>query len=259
MPHIRQQGILSATSDPVTDADVIMTAAIVGHSYERLSAGKNCRYDVEAGDIPTDMKPHEEAMRKINKALANGGLTNKIASVGITPTYAPETSVVRIVGGTGNQSLDERSRYEPKLPSGLSKTLYDLVMGPDGHRLGYQGRGAYTGFIAGRKDGQTGLMSTYRFKVLSENGRRWIPSQIDERMGPPIGNVCGLRRAWGMIGNNKTQCQIESEGMYFQDEDKARGGQPAGAEDIVGYVHGMIQAIYDVVWRKDGTPYEISR
>lgn len=261
MPHIRQQGILSATSDSVTDADVIMTAAIVGHSYERLSAGKNCRYDVEAGDIEKDMKPHEDAMRRINKALPNGGLKNKIVSVGVTPTYAPDKNTVRIVGGTGNLALDERYRYEPELPSGLSKTLYDLVMGSDGDKLGYQGRGAYTGFIAGRKDGQTGLMSTYRFKVLPENERRWIPSKIDSDLGSQIGNNDDERRAWGMIGSNKTQQEMKKQGMYMEDEKKGEQGQaaqPAGSEDIVGYVHGMIQAIYDVVWRKGGTPYEIA-
>ncbi|NEQ75342.1 MAG: hypothetical protein F6K23_21195 [Okeania sp. SIO2C9] len=47
MAHITQKGILNKNSNPVTDADVIMTAAIIGHSYKRLINNKPCMYDLE--------------------------------------------------------------------------------------------------------------------------------------------------------------------------------------------------------------------
>lgn len=182
--------------------------------------------------------------------------------MGITPIYDPSGNVVRITGGSGDLALMNKDRYEPSLPQGLSKTLYDLVMGVNGEKLGYQGRGAYTGFIEGRKNGQTGLMSTYRFKVLPENGRRWIPSVINSpKMGAPLGiQTNNERRSWGMIGDNCTQCQLKQQGMFMKDEQKGATfvPSPVDANDIVGYVHGMIQAIYDVVWRNDGIPYEIA-
>ena len=78
---------------------------------------------------------------------------------------------------------------------------------------------------------------------------------------PPIGG--GPReRIWGMIATNYDQPETAREGMYFQDSDRDRGWTGGlGPDHIVGYVHGMIQAIYDVAARdkgQGGTPYEIA-
>jgi hypothetical protein len=63
----------------------------------------------------------------------------------------------------------------------------------------------------------------------------------------------------GEDGDNRLQDDLKKiDGMYFHDSDTARGRTGLTTNDIVGYVHGMIQAIYDVRWRGAGTPYEIA-
>lgn len=287
MPFDKQKGILDPNSNPVTDANVIMTAAIVGHAYERLSAGKNCKFDVEVQDPvnldkdnTADITLHRSAVNKINLALAHGGLNQK-AQLGITPHYYKDGKSV-IIGGTGDKSVTDADRYNPPNAwnSDEATLLFQLATGtakdakgaPIATKLGYQGRGAYTGFIDGRKNGQSNLMSTYRFKV-PDNGRRWVPNTDswkianNKDMGNPFGTGANEREAWGIIVDNSTQIKCRDEqGMYFADEDKARGtAVTLTDDDVVGYVHGMIQAIYDVEFHKHlpnstggGTPYEIA-
>lgn len=289
MPFVKQKGILDPNSNPVTDANVILTAAVVGHSFARLSDNKNCKYDLEIKDpVPpavepdlTELADHEVAISKINLALANGGLhPNQKAEVGITPKYDQNGKAV-IIGGTGNLPINDAFRYVPAnvWSSDEAAFLYQLALGtakdakgqPIHTKVGYQGRGAYTGFIDGRKSGQTNLMSTYRFKV-PDNGRRWIPSDDSWKgnevaMGAVFGPGDDQRQSWGIIVNNGVQkTSRDKDGMYFADEDKARGTATTLSPcDVVGYVHGMIQAVYDVELHKHlpgstggGTPYEIA-
>ncbi|MGX5817983.1 hypothetical protein ACWKWU_07295 [Chitinophaga lutea] len=278
MANVRK-GILSDTTDPVLDADVIMTAAVVGHAYQRLNSGKNCRFDLEVpfivqqnglpqidlsgNGVAQQVADHHNALSKINKALANGGLpTSKVAQLGITPFYGVDGTKV-IIGGSGDKDVTDADRYDPGVwSSDLSKELYDTALGnkkdDQGHpiHVGYQGFGAYTGFVDGRKGGQTNLMSTYRFKADPTN--RWIPTFPNPTLDAQIGAAPDQRVAWGLLLKNKDQDSLKQQGMYFQDEDTARGGTPLTDKDIVGYVHGMIQAVYDVEWRKGGVPYEIA-
>lgn len=340
MPIKIQQGIISPTTNPIYDAQIIMTAAIVGHAYTRLSAGHECRFDYEAkvvNDVPTadsinDKLNHDTAIAKINKALANGGLSaDKIVTVGTTPSYDKDGNVVRITGGTGNLPATNPDKYYPALPTGWSKELYNLTQGKDingvplndqGHplapvanvvaapavpapviaatvagaipvaappavapavvpapvpaqpvvpgplKLGYQGRGGYTGFVDGRTGGQTGLMSTYRFKIPADKiNQRWIPSNFNFGLGSTFGIGDNQRAAWGIIVSNQVQNVVATQGMYFQDQAVVNGIAPTPldpANDVIGYVHGMIQAIYDVELHKaasgksGGIPYEVA-
>lgn len=111
MPIIKQRGILDPTSNPKTDADVIMTAAVVGHAYSRLSTNQNCAFDTEAntpGDSPDklaeDWDLHLRAVAKINRALTTMGGAygqpgkGKEAVVGVTPEYNPQGGIARITG-----------------------------------------------------------------------------------------------------------------------------------------------------------------
>lgn len=277
----KQKGILAVDSDPTKDADVIMTAAVVGYAYERLSAGKNCRFDFEVdvkdeGKFRDDADDHHRALLRINIALKKGGLgPDRVAVLGETPKYAkvagPEGER-RIIGKSGDRDLTDPLRYHPGDPSGLARELYELAtgnrLGPDGKPeralLGYQGRGAYTGFVDGRNGGQTSLMSTFRCGAARYSaaqaapvwGSRWLP-EVTTGLGTPIG-TSHYTKIWGMIGTNGTQADLKEKGMYFQDSDLRRGGLGLTTNDVVGYVHGMIQAIYDVTWRKAGIPYEIA-
>ncbi|MBB5368985.1 MULTISPECIES: hypothetical protein [unclassified Janthinobacterium] len=275
MAHIKQAGILAPASDAIHDADVIMTAAVVGHAYSRLSNNSNCAFDFEADADPGEdarmagnWERHKRAVAKINKALeTKGGKygkpgAGKEAIVGITPAYDRNGNIMRITGGAGDLPLDSQLRYNPPLPADLAGSqLYQLATE---HTVGYQGRGAYTGFIQGRESGQSNLFSTYRQRVPGTFGRRWLPSVKPNDNGSPIGKG-ETERIWGMIASNQAQGKLKKDGMYFQDQDTARGANGLTTDDIVGYTHGMIQAIYDVeMWKlvnphqHAGTPYEIA-
>lgn len=287
---IHQQGILGRDSDPVLDSDVIMTAAIIGHARTRLESGKNVKFDVEVKDAYNvalalnnqDFRATRNVVGCINRLLVAAGYKgSELCQVGVTPIWgAPDKQgnpINRIVGGTGDMDVHQSERYEPKLPTGVAKELYDVAVGkvdPKTGRVivqvGYQGRGAYTGFIDGREGGQTALLSTYRHNVpLSGQGRRWHPTTTigDMQIGPGPN-----QRTWGMIGDNSGQSHppcptatppdpggLKEQGMYFQ------GPSPTPGTDIVCYTHGMIQAIYNVeMWKlaqptlAPGTPYEIA-
>jgi hypothetical protein len=271
---------------------------MIGHAYERLKAGKNYKIDLgirdpvafmkadlsvktpdnkDLVDEYNDVQLHHKTIAKMNKALANGGLKpNQVVQFGVSPYYDVKGNKTTITGGTGNLALTDADRYDPGAwSSDESQLLYNLALGtakdakgaPITAKLGYQGRGAYTGFVDGRQGGQSNLMSTYRFKV-PDNGRRWVPSDdafTDPALGAPFGTDDTKRKAWGIIVNNKLQQDIrDKDGMYFQDEDTKRGtAVQLTPNDVVGYVHGLIQAVYDVEWHKatsgsGGTPYEIA-
>ncbi len=276
LKHAALAGILGDKTDAVYDAEVIMTAALLGYCWERLSAGKSAKFDYEvkfkegelvlSEDEKKDKAIHEAVIAKLNAVLKAGGLKSGAAEIGITPFWGVgEGKTMRIVGGTGDLDPGDKNRYIPKEPEGLAATLYKTATGSladkEGNLIpvGYQGFGAYTGFITGRKNGQTGLLCTFRHVIPSDAGygRRWLPKEITPRMlgaplkVPALGDGDTERKVWGMIQNNKGEAELKSkDGMHFE-------GVPE-AGDIVGYTHGMIQAIYDVLWRGEGTPFEIA-
>ncbi len=284
MANTRKGGILSSDSNPVTDANVIMTAAVIGHAYQRIRKGHNCRFDLEIKD-PTNpqtaelegLTVHRRIVQKINAVLAGAGLkSDEMVKIGVSPAYDRHGKKTTITGGTGNQALNSDERYDPPAnwSNELSEQLYQLAFGnskdgqPTGIKLGYQGSGAYTGFVADRDKGQNSLMSTYRFKV-PEKDKRWVPDNTTIKkysLGAELGTDDTQRKAWGIILNNKVQNDLrDKQGMYFQDEDKARDNAATLTDaDVVGYVHGLIQAIYAVEFNKEmgeakpGTPYEIA-
>ena len=278
MTHKVQQGILANDSDPVLDSDVIITAAIVGHSYTRLvEKNLNCRYDLEVDtvDLPTsqkaqmsygDVAPHLNCMNKINLCLANGGVPNdKQVSIGVTPIYDKSGSIsgatVAITGGTGDLPLTDKQRFDPASldprydPKKIIPSLLRQVS-TQSQDSGYQGRGAYTGYVyqeGVQKVDSATLMFTYRFKIPPDDdkfGSRWLPSVLTSANIPPKAAGIGTEnpdkpdqyRIWGMIGGYGTQRDAKTKfGMKFQDNDAL------AVTDIVGYVHGMTQAIYKAV------------
>lgn len=281
MPFVHQPSILDSTTSPHADGDVIMAAAIVGHAYTRLSKNLNCAFETEpplvnppqhVGDTP-EMRDLAAVVGAINLALLNAGGDfgkGRKAEARITPTYGANGNV-RIIGGSGDYPLDSPLRYNPPAPA--TQAAQDLLalalrqLTPKGGAaplsIGYQGSGSYTGFVDGRQDGQSNLFCTYRHVVPNDPAsRRWIPSvPVD---GVAVGTA-PTQKIWGMIGTNATQATLAGQGMYFQDADQKRQHVTLDANTVVGYTHGMIQAIYDVKFHQAaepgkpaGTPYEIA-
>ncbi|WP_434299810.1 hypothetical protein [Corallococcus exiguus] len=276
MSLVKQQGILSPGTQYAKDADVIMTAAVLGWAWSRLTnADVNKRharvdFEVEDGHKLSEQelreKPldptHLSAIQKLNQLLQASGLKpDQKVVLGKTPIW---TTGGRITGGSGDKNPADAYRYDPPLPDGTAARLFLLATQADtADKLGYQGRGAYTGFIDGRTDGQTGLMSTFRHNVPFDitYGRRWHPPEALPD------------KPWGMIGaaneqdnNDPAKPGLKQQGMHFE------GPAPQRNRDICAYTHGMIQAIYDVRVNKlandlspnkktpynPGTPYEIA-
>ncbi len=307
MQIVKQQGILDPATSPRDDADVIMSAAIVGHAYVRLAAAKTAMFDMEIDPATMSLPPgqvapaaaadwnlHLRGIAKINAALAVMGgdfgrqAKGKEVIAGVTPIYGKDGGVVRIIGGSGNLPAGSSERYVAAAPPEHTPgaLLMKIAQMPD---VGYQGRGAYTGFVQlDDPSRQPGLFSTFRHRVAGAdmpldkaNPRRWLPSAVKSPapglkdataaskpawdLGAEIGPGDD-QRYWGMIVDNAKQscgCRpdtLKAQGMYFQDEDMVRypRQRKLGPGDIVGYTHGMIQAIYDVAWRKAGKPYEIA-
>ncbi|MBZ4333446.1 hypothetical protein NR800_06335 [Corallococcus interemptor] len=278
MSLVKQQGILSPGTQYAKDADVIMTAAVLGWAWSRLTNAdvnkRHARVDFEVEDAhklteqelrekPVD-PTHLSAIQKLNNLLHASGLKpDQKVELGTTPIW---TTGGRITGGSGDKSPNDAYRYNPPLPDGYAAKLFLMATNPaTADKLGYQGRGAYTGFIDGRTDGQTGLMSTFRHNVPFDitYGRRWHPPEAP------------ADRPWGMIGSEAMQDHedrdpekqgLKQQGMHFE------GPTPQRGHDICAYTHGMIQAIYDVHFHKlandtspnkktpynPGTPYEIA-
>lgn len=287
MAFVHQQGILDPMTNPHADGDVIMAAAIVGHAFTRLSKNLNCSFDTEAPLTVPPQHPADNAdvraltavVGAINLALQNAGGNfgrpgGRLAQAGITPTYGDDGSGkinVRIIGGTGDYPLDSPLRYNPPQPdTQAAMDLLELALGkltPAGAvaplRIGYQGMGAYTGFVTGRPGGQSNLFCTYRHVIPNDPlARRWIPSAPVD--GVSVGKASG-QKIWGMLGTNDFQATLAAQGMYFQDADGRRQPVALDENSLVGYTHGMIQAIYDIKFHQAadpgkpaGTPYEIA-
>lgn len=287
MAFVHQQGIMDNTSSAHADGDVIMAAAIVGHAYTRLSKNLNCAFDTEAPLVmpplrvadSDEIKELATVVAAINLALQNAGGNfgkpgGRLAQAGITPTYGDDGNGnvnVRIIGGTGDYPLDSPLRSNPPAPA--TKAAMDLLnlalnkLTPSGAagplRIGYQGKGAYTGFVDGRADGQSNLFCTYRHIMPNDpSTRRWIPSTPIDGVG--VGKA-PAQKIWGMMGTNDDQAMLAAQGMYFQDADTRRQAVKLDENALVGYTHGMIQAIYDVKFHQvtepgkpAGIPYEIA-
>ncbi|MET0402798.1 MAG: hypothetical protein ABW123_10365 [Cystobacter sp.] len=275
-----QKGILSDQSEPKVDADVIMTVAVVGYAVTRLREKKNVRFDVEVKDLGSteltlnnaDLKATRGAVGRLNALLLAGGYSGKeLCQVGVSPLWGSlggnGQPINRITGGTGDQDVHSSERYEPSLPPGHAELLLRVAQAPG---VGYQGRGAYTGFVAGQTGGtQTSLKSTFRHNAPpTGQGRRWHPTPNQHIPGSADVGGNPTQKVWGMIVDNHLQDHpvtnvdgkpepfdkrgLKQQGMHFVD------AQPVAGKDIQGYTHGMIQAIYDVKWRGSGTPYEIA-
>jgi len=210
----------------------------------------------------------DNAINRINFAL---GIRpkDKVPKVvtDATPNYGG-AGVIWIVGGTGDLSLENENRYvnSPIRSRDCSRRIYAIE---SKDFAGYKGPGAYTGMSA-RQEGEAYIYSTFRGYPALTAGDRWIPSK-PEILGYEIKDGESPKKnlryvsIWGIIGDNTIADKTQSDyQMVYRDryQDSSKYQQ-----FVVGYTHGMIQAIYDVAQSEInykgknelywGLPYEI--
>ncbi|HXC97446.1 MAG TPA: hypothetical protein VNU92_17215 [Edaphobacter sp.] len=213
----------------------------------------------------------ENAIDRINLAL--GIDTQKDVPrvvVDASPNFGG-AGVIWIVGGTGNLSLVNQNRYvnSPDRSYDCGQRINYI---DSNNFAGYKGLGAYTG-MSSRQEGASYIYSPFRGYPSEEAGQRWLPKDpgiLGYAIKPgndPDGKLKYVS-TWGIIGSNaiadKTQHQYQMVYEDFSQKEREKTYQTF----VVGYTHGMIQAIYDVrqseINRREeknelysGVPYEI--
>ncbi|MGW1194824.1 hypothetical protein ACWD4B_03025 [Streptomyces sp. NPDC002536] len=270
----------SESSDPGIEADVIMTAAVLGLAVSHIKSQIPIQFDMD----PRDKGKDEESFRAVIgqlKTAAAGYLSrnNLLPAATISAGFAPQHTKGAVIVGVYRMAGQEppSSVNEPTLsPNG--KELYERIRNEKVPQ--YVGRGAYTGFVDNRNTiGNTdpiGPLSTTRFLVpgsLHETPGphpRWLPSNQSPLWDPRLRRAQDSHIPWGMIGGDKARnapnphiCTgaaneadqitglMKTQGMVFE-------GEPL-SDRITGYTHGMIQAIYRAyALGPNTTPYEIT-
>ena len=241
MSYRKLKSILGDNSEQHIDADTIMVASVLGFSSLLLSKGAPVRFDMEISltqlqstrdasleKLAADTQKFSTAIDKVNAALQKYNPDSaQMVKVGTTPGWKKGGL---ITGSPEGEGLDFDQRHI-KISDAVAQEFHEIASTDDS--VGYQQRGAYTGLVSDPGSNRSSIKSTARFNIPENgHGHRWIPSG-------------GTSRSWGLIGG------LESiPGMVEE---------PAKSGSIVGYTHGMIQAIYDCAAHGHGcTPYEIA-
>ncbi|MEU2432819.1 MULTISPECIES: hypothetical protein [unclassified Streptomyces] len=287
MPHRQTRGIVTdyGTSNPGIEADAIMTAAVLGLATWHIKNQVPIRFDMDPRDKDKEWEPFKEVVQRLNSASVgylsrNNLLLPGTVDAGFAPLYTKGAVIVGVYHLAGQKTPD--SVNEPVL-SPQGKVLYEKIRNEQLPQ--YVGRGAYTGFVDNwNSTGDTdpvGPLSTVRFlapkpDVLHETPilcPRWLPPISSALWGLRLRrNTQDSHVPWGMIGGDKAQ-NLPNTGLSnptnaLNEADQVTGlmkaqgmvfeGEPA-LTDIVGYTHGMIQAIYKAyALGPSTTPYEIT-
>ncbi|HEX8081072.1 MAG TPA: hypothetical protein VF557_12745 [Jatrophihabitans sp.] len=287
MPFRRTRGILTGSekADPAIEADVIMTAAVAGFTAGRFLDNQPVRFDINPAE-QAEWGSFERVIKKLNAAVEPYVRARGTKDSSIKADYAPKfdpdhrgviMGVYQLAGHTTPAKLTEPVLTEK------GRALYDRIRQDQTPQ--YVGVGAYTGFVDNpNTEGNTdpvGPRSTARFLIpdAAADGsqespvHRWLPST-----NSPVWHA-RLRRGtqsdyvpWGVLGGESAAKEpdpdsklpraanradqmtaiIESQGMAYV-------GKPLTREDIVGYTHGMIQAVYKAYSLGPAcVPYEIA-
>ena len=262
------------TGMPTADADIIVTAAVLGFSAGLLEAGKPVRFDVDGEASDDDWRQLVAAVEKTNRVL--GLYANAAAKVvaGHAPVW---TNGSVITGAKGKDGIEFDERHMKAFAAAgpqMAAIVTDVSQG------GYQGRGAYTGFTYNPDTQTATMMSTYRALVPDEfalDVERWYPADC---VGRPADSP-GVRYPWGLIGATKpskddVRAAIANGGLSLSRdplraikqsatdpyEQGGMGPMPVGwdsGEKIIGYTHGMIQAIVNTEARGGAMiPFEVA-
>lgn len=227
------------------DADVIMTAAVLGFTAGRLAVGDPVEYTVDPKDGQEKLDALSATVARINSALGSSYSFGGKATAAFAP---PWQQGAVITGAAGSAKTPFAQRHATGLDAAAQK-LRELASADGNAAIGYQGPGAYTGFLDDPVAHQSSIQSTARFNVPADGyGDRWCPPTYTYRS--VSGEVVGTQadRAWGLIGGEQTLADMAEEPYTLS---------PDG--NLVGYTHGMVQAIYVATQRGPWcTPFEIA-
>lgn len=120
-----------------------------------------------------------------------------------------------------------------------------------GEDLGYQSKGAYTGFVVYPDESRVSLTSTTEIDV--ETPERWIPTEKCTCGGGGMihGHLHKYSKWWERVRKQKHNARLRRGEANTINEAK---------HHLVGYVHGMMQAIYmcEADGREGLVPFEIA-
>lgn len=194
------------------DADLIMTAAVVGFCLWNLSQRKL----VEFGAESPRGKPESQELRDLRVLVGRLNELMPTEHAGkIVATATPELENSSITANEGGTELKFTDRHIP-ITERAAAELLEIAKSTD-DPVGYQGKGAYTGLVSDPKNHVGNITSTKRFNIPGDYGDRWV--------------MPSYARAWGLLGSGS------SVGGGMAEE-------PMIGTPLVGYVHGMTQAIY---------------
>jgi hypothetical protein len=249
------------------EADVIVTATVLGFIGTRYHQAQPCSFDIEHPD-PSDLQQWQQRAQQVNQTLEEQReyleyiedtqvFVDVLESMSIvlrktdeavgdhlkdsqSPEWKPGALITGLRGGERTQFSERHQQIESeearRFAVGVEENprVYDI----------YQGRGAYTGMINDPVNDNWLVRPTRR--VIDQDNNRWYPGVL-----PP-------GRIWGLIGQTN-----QSLNFINLDSNPSQGMGPLprtlNDNERIGYIHGMSSAICECI--KHGpwcTPFEMA-
>lgn len=261
----------ATAKDVEREADVIFTAAFIGLTlfYNqkqqrpwRLDMEPNCDADttrlVRTEDDRRSMKQLNDICSKVNHIIRSYRTSDAHGMTwGLSPTFDRGGMIC-----AGDAAMSEYTRVKPR----YAQTAFVYLTAPQKEprqdqrqQEMYIGRGAYCGIVIDKEGNAINAMSTIRWSYNEQTpgiGRRWSPPTTSNAF---TAQQRGQGAIWGMItppsqDSVAAATEMQQLGMRFFPKDNH--GTP-GVE-IVGYTHGMIRCVYEIVRLGEGTAFEMS-
>lgn len=220
MAFRRTRGILSGSTDSGRDADCIVTAMILGLCREYVGRKREFIFSFVPDAGERNQNELQNVVDKINAALETLGIANlPPVKIKALREWQEQEYITGRSRGTG-LPFSMLRKHEP-VATGAMEIVANQESDPR-CAFGYIGRGAYTGVHALSADNIRYRGSTFRHYIEPDMGDRWVPAHGGE--------------TWGRITGRPTL-----DGMH----DAPSAG---GNTELVGYTHGMIQAVYSAAY-----------
>ncbi len=218
-----------------TEADVIVTATVLGFIGTRWWLGQPCSFEIEHPTLGEDeekfLKDTEGFLNVMSAMSTVLGKIDPSMEKFLKDSQSPEGKPGELITGhAGGQSLPSQQRHRA-MNSALARLIAQNAKDAPSRNL-YQGRGAYTGMIDDPVNHQWLVQATKR--VINGDHTRWHPSG---------------RNDWGLIQGNTGPAP---DGMGQLPQSKRQ-------DEIIGYIHGMSSAIVACVRHGPWcTPFEMA-